>query len=266
MYNGDRISSPTPNADEEKSDRERKTLLLDLAKHDCHAFISLQDTKQDQTTQSFQPLPVGSQDAFVEQDQSDSSKNSENESFLGGSEYSDNSFLAPAQRLSTYSNISFSPTLRDFGLEVIRLLNLKLRVLFEDESIFVSHGGPSSSSTGSRKKRPEGGCEPDEQANSNGKRRIGPNDSRPVDKGRDDDPEEKQQAVGTLISRRELCANLACPFFKNNPEKYGVQKSCLGPGWLSVHRVKYVFQLPIRLGIDFSKLYIPLIWVIVIIC
>lgn len=35
----------------------------------------------------------------------------------------------------------------------------------------------------------------------------------------------------------------ACPFFKNNPRKYGVVRSCMGPGWPSAHRVKSVFMI-----------------------
>jgi hypothetical protein len=33
-------------------------------------------------------------------------------------------------------------------------------------------------------------------------------------------------------------AKLVCPFFRRNPERYQQQRSCLGPGWGTVHRVK----------------------------
>ena len=33
---------------------------------------------------------------------------------------------------------------------------------------------------------------------------------------------------------------LACPFFKRNPQKYLSTRSCVGPGWNEVRRVKYV--------------------------
>ncbi|RFU31470.1 hypothetical protein B7463_g4863, partial [Scytalidium lignicola] len=32
--------------------------------------------------------------------------------------------------------------------------------------------------------------------------------------------------------------NLACPFFKHNPRKYMYWRSCPGPGWNTVHRIK----------------------------
>ncbi|POS80000.1 hypothetical protein DHEL01_v201606 [Diaporthe helianthi] len=31
---------------------------------------------------------------------------------------------------------------------------------------------------------------------------------------------------------------LACPFFKRNPHRYKDQGKCVGPGWLTVHRLK----------------------------
>lgn len=31
---------------------------------------------------------------------------------------------------------------------------------------------------------------------------------------------------------------LACPYFKRNPSKYVTERSCSGPGWSSVHRLK----------------------------
>lgn len=33
---------------------------------------------------------------------------------------------------------------------------------------------------------------------------------------------------------------LACPFFKHNPARYTNARSCVGPGWPSAHRVKFV--------------------------
>lgn len=44
-----------------------------------------------------------------------------------------------------------------------------------------------------------------------------------------------QQYVGTIPRR------LACPYFKRNPQKYQQERSCSGPGWNTVHRIKYVF-------------------------
>lgn len=41
-----------------------------------------------------------------------------------------------------------------------------------------------------------------------------------------------------------LGRRFACPYFKRDPRKYRKHRSCVGPGWTAVHRVKYVPQTP----------------------
>lgn len=43
----------------------------------------------------------------------------------------------------------------------------------------------------------------------------------------------------------------ACPFFKNNPAKYATRRTCLGPGWRTVHRVKYGTRILLSSSIMF---------------
>jgi len=43
-------------------------------------------------------------------------------------------------------------------------------------------------------------------------------------------------------------SRLACPYFKRNPRQYRLSRSCPGPGWATVHRVKFVFGPPVRTG------------------
>ncbi|KAG8675634.1 hypothetical protein FPOAC2_01700 [Fusarium poae] len=58
----------------------------------------------------------------------------------------------------------------------------------------------------------------------------------------DDDTDEglkdKKRPKGSSTAPR-----FACPFFKHDPVKFGTSRSCVGPGWTSVHRVKeHVFR------------------------
>jgi hypothetical protein len=48
-----------------------------------------------------------------------------------------------------------------------------------------------------------------------------------------------------LKGRKRLRPNrkLACPFFKHDPELYNDRRTCTGPGWITVHRVKFVILL-----------------------
>ncbi|KAK9770710.1 putative C2H2-type domain-containing protein [Seiridium cardinale] len=42
----------------------------------------------------------------------------------------------------------------------------------------------------------------------------------------------------STINDEEAQRRLACPFFKHNPSKHVTERTCTGPGWSSVHRLK----------------------------
>lgn len=53
--------------------------------------------------------------------------------------------------------------------------------------------------------------------------------------GRDDD---KRIGAGTKRQKRQNQRMLACPYFKHDPVKYKNQRTCCGPGFAAMHRVK----------------------------
>lgn len=56
----------------------------------------------------------------------------------------------------------------------------------------------------------------------------------------DSDEDEDGQGLGSKKIKIEenLGKRLACPFFKRNPQRYQEERSCVGPGWRTVHRLK----------------------------
>ncbi|KAM7215159.1 hypothetical protein V8F06_009477 [Rhypophila decipiens] len=75
------------------------------------------------------------------------------------------------------------------------------------------------------------------RTNTNKRRRIS-EDGNGQD-GDDDDLSKRKSQDRTsdqsnLLTKRRL----ACPYFKNNPRKFQEERSCCGPGWWAVHRVK----------------------------
>lgn len=47
------------------------------------------------------------------------------------------------------------------------------------------------------------------------------------------------------VKRRKLTETslkFACPFFKRDPTHYQSERTCVGPGWTTIHRVKYVMS------------------------
>jgi tetratricopeptide (TPR) repeat protein len=58
------------------------------------------------------------------------------------------------------------------------------------------------------------------------------------DGGHNDDPGNSQPGDASGKGKAVEKPKYACPYFKHNPTKYKEWRSCPGPGWLTVHRLK----------------------------
>lgn len=58
--------------------------------------------------------------------------------------------------------------------------------------------------------------------------------------GDSDDEEGGRRRSKVKIARTDEIETrrLACPFFKRDPHRFKEERSCVGPGWMTVHRVK----------------------------
>lgn len=63
---------------------------------------------------------------------------------------------------------------------------------------------------------------------------------RESDASGDSDDDEGDKGLGPKRVKMEenMGKRLACPFFKRNPQRYQEERSCVGPGWRTVHRLK----------------------------
>lgn len=84
-----------------------------------------------------------------------------------------------------------------------------------------SSAGPSSQPLGGGRKR-SAGDEPEEGDGQGGRAPKRPRGSDPLDESKEEAPKR-----------------LACPYFKMDPSRNHTARSCLGPGWATVHRIKY---------------------------
>jgi len=56
-----------------------------------------------------------------------------------------------------------------------------------------------------------------------------------------DEDKEKRTGDWAAIKKQKLSDEqqmFACPFFKRDPVRYKNYRTCLGPGWTSLHRIK----------------------------
>jgi hypothetical protein len=77
------------------------------------------------------------------------------------------------------------------------------------------------------------------------KRRMDGHDTCSNDSGQYGGAGDGDESKVNLAKRRHISSsrlNLACPFYKFDPHKFAKQRICCGPGWDSVHRIKYVYH------------------------
>ena len=103
------------------------------------------------------------------------------------------------------------------------------------------NAGPKISKDGPPSARKRGILNPTQNPESNKRLRTS--------KHRDeDDAWHDQQTNETVVPTESLstfkASRFACPYFKHDPKEYSRRSACSGPGWESVHRLKYLLTKP----------------------
>jgi len=89
-------------------------------------------------------------------------------------------------------------------------------------------GAVSSSGQSSRKTSVSTGC----------KRKFRQENSPPPEDDDEGGPNKRRRGSGTTIDGSETGARFACPYYKHDPDRYRNRRTCPGPGWGTVHRMK----------------------------
>ena len=77
------------------------------------------------------------------------------------------------------------------------------------------------------------------QKANGGKRKSRSDELFPPDDPNDDDNPNKRRRVSvTTTEDSESGPRFACPFYKHDPNRYRYRRTCPGPGWPTVHRMK----------------------------
>jgi hypothetical protein len=77
-----------------------------------------------------------------------------------------------------------------------------------------------------------------EGSNHTGKRKTRRTTPAGESDNEDSGSEENDKSPKSAKYVSQASLGLACPYFKRNPQKYRSHRTCVGPGWGSVHRVK----------------------------
>lgn len=133
--------------------------------------------------------------------------------------------------------------LQRFVRDVITMVicQLVLRVLANLGSTHASGDATGASSKGAALLKD--GARSDSQGISNARNGAAdPNRAKRARNNEDESDEERddqKKRKSTPADRVPLSLRLACPFYKAYPTKLCTSRSCLGPGWETVHRLKY---------------------------
>ena len=74
---------------------------------------------------------------------------------------------------------------------------------------------------------------------SSSKRKSRSDESLPPDEPDEDGSNKRRRiSIATTTEDSETGPRFACPFFKHDPNRYRNRRTCPGPGWPTVHRVK----------------------------
>jgi hypothetical protein len=75
---------------------------------------------------------------------------------------------------------------------------------------------------------------------AHGKRKARNDEGLPPEDPDDDGPNKRRRVSITTTEDSEVGPRFACPFYKHDPARYRNRRTCPGPGWPTVHRMKYV--------------------------
>ena len=98
---------------------------------------------------------------------------------------------------------------------------------------------------------PDSGRASEGQTKTGQKRRL--DSTRWEDDDYDDSGKDGDKSKARKRPRREdsEVKRFACPFYKHNPQEYRSSRTCMGPGWANVHRVKLVLFTSFSYRIDY---------------
>jgi hypothetical protein len=125
-------------------------------------------------------------------------------------------------------------TLSKATLKTIELIMRKIEVNLGHAAYMQCAGGHASKTQGGTSV-PRGSRS--SQASS-GKRKARSGESLPPDDPDEDDAKRRRVSVTTTTEDSETGPRFACPFFKHDPHRYRQKRTCGGPGWPTVHRMK----------------------------
>lgn len=127
-------------------------------------------------------------------------------------------------------------------VKTIGIIMRKIEVHLRYAAYMKCNGGKSSNTSTSYGTSSFQQSSSRKASQSNGKRKSRSDDTAPPndDNGQDSSggPNKRRRGSQATVSSSEMATRFACPFYKHEPSRFRSRRTCPGPGWLTVHRMK----------------------------
>jgi hypothetical protein len=121
-------------------------------------------------------------------------------------------------------------------IRVVDIILRKVEVNLRFATYMQCNGGSASNGGSSAASRSQQGNGKSSDTSSKRKSRLD-NHLRPNDNEDDGSNKRRRTSLATVESS-ELGSKFACPFYKHEPSRFHNRRTCPGPGWPTVHRMK----------------------------
>lgn len=129
-------------------------------------------------------------------------------------------------------------TLTQATMKTIDIIMRKIEVHLRYAAYMQCNGGRSTNASSSNATTSQQSSRK-ASSQSNGKRKSRSDDTTPPnDDDQDSGSNKRRRGSHATIESSEMATRFACPFYKHEPHRFRSRRTCPGPGWPTVHRMK----------------------------
>jgi hypothetical protein len=120
--------------------------------------------------------------------------------------------------------------------KVIHIIMRKFEVSLRMAAFMQCNGGSTSNASSTSGTKPQQSTRKVSQ--HIGKRKLGSDDNFPPNDEEEDNSHKRRCGSLVTIESSDTSTRFACPFYKHEPHRFRNRRTCPGPGWHTVHRMK----------------------------
>jgi hypothetical protein len=133
---------------------------------------------------------------------------------------------------------TLGPTISRATMKTIDLVMRRIEVNLSYVAYMQCNGGNTSNNSGNTAAASQQQQGSRKSSQGVGKRKSRSDDHQPPNEDDEDGSSKRRRGSLATVESSETGLRFACPFFKHEPNRYRNRRTCPGPGWPTVHRMK----------------------------